>query len=59
VEGFTKTYHVTRLVWYELHGTMESAILREKAMKEWKREWKIALIEKDNPEWVDLYPTLV
>jgi putative endonuclease len=59
VEGFTKRYHVTRLVWYELHGTMESAIVREKAIKSWKREWKVALIEKDNPEWADLYSTLL
>jgi len=58
VAGFTKRYDVTLLVWYELHGTMESAILREKAIKSWKREWKLALIEKDNPEWADLYPTL-
>ena len=45
VEGFTKRYGVHRLVWYEVHATMESAIAREKAIKEWKRTWKITLIE--------------
>jgi putative endonuclease len=59
VDGFTKRYNVTLLVWYELHGSMESAILREKAIKSWRREWKLALIEKDNAEWNDLYSTLV
>jgi putative endonuclease len=59
VDGFTKRYNVTLLVWYELHGAMESAILREKAIKSWRREWKLALIEKDNAEWNDLYSTLV
>jgi putative endonuclease len=54
-EGFTKRYGVHTLVWYEVHATMESAIAREKAIKEWKRAWKIALIEKSNPEWRDLY----
>ena len=42
-------------MWYELHETMELAIKREKAMKEWKRAWKLELIEKDNPEWNDLF----
>ncbi|MDD3651474.1 GIY-YIG nuclease family protein [Immundisolibacter sp.] len=59
VEGFTKKYGVDRLVWYELHQTMESAIGREKAIKEWKRAWKLALIEKTNPEWDDLYERLL
>ena len=58
VEGFTKRYGIHLLVWYELHTTMESAILREKALKEWKRKWKLELIEKLNPPWQDLYPTL-
>jgi putative endonuclease len=49
---------VHTLVWYEVHATMESAITREKAIKEWKRAWKIALIEKSNPEWRDLYEEL-
>ena len=59
VEGFTKKYGVDRLVWYEPHHTMESAIRREKAMKEWKRAWKLALIEKTNPGWEDLYEGLL
>ena len=53
-DGFTKRYRVHTLVWYELHGTMQSAIAREKAIKEWKRAWKIELIEKTNPQWRDL-----
>ena len=58
VEGFTKKYDVTRLVWYEQHESMESAIVREKAIKSWKRAWKIELIETENSEWLDLYETL-
>ena len=54
-DGFTRKYGVKSLVWYEQHATMESAIQREKAIKEWKRDWKIALIEKTNPGWRDLY----
>ena len=59
VEGFTKRYAVHHLVWYEEHGTMESAITREKAIKEWKRAWKLALIERSNPEWKDLYENVL
>jgi len=59
VEGFTKRYRVHMLVWYEICGSMEAAIAREKAMKEWKRRWKIELIEKSNPEWRDLYEDIV
>ena len=55
VEGFTKRYGVHRLVWYEVHGSMEGAIAREKGLKKWNRAWKIALIEEDNPTWSDLY----
>ena len=58
-EGFTKKYGVKLLVWYEQHETMESAIAREKAIKEWQRTWKIELIEKANPDWNDLYAGLV
>jgi putative endonuclease len=58
VEGFTKRYGVHSLVWYEPHDTMESAIMREKAIKEWKRAWKLDLIEKANPEWKDLYENI-
>ncbi|MEW9625275.1 GIY-YIG nuclease family protein [Rhodanobacter geophilus] len=59
VAGFTSRYRVHDLVWYELHETMESAILREKQLKEWKRSWKLRLIESGNPGWCDLYPTLL
>ena len=55
VKGFTKRYGVHRLVWYEVHESMESAIQREKAIKKWNRVWKIELIEKNNPTWGDLY----
>ncbi len=55
VPGFTKRYGVKTLVWFEQHGTMEGAILREKQLKEWKRGWKIELIEKLNPAWRDLF----
>jgi len=58
VEGFTKTHRVHVLMWFEQHETMESAILREKAIKEWKRAWKVELIEKANPYWRDLYSEL-
>ncbi len=57
--GFTKHYKVKLLVWYEVHGTMESAIKREKALKRWYRAWKIELIEESNPGWVDLYDQVV
>jgi putative endonuclease len=59
VEGFTKRYRVHNLVWYELHENMESAILREKTLKEWKRMWKLELIERSNPDWNDLYNTIL
>ena len=55
VEGFTKKYKVHYLVWYEIHQSVESAITREKQIKKWKRNWKLQLIEKENPEWMDLY----
>jgi putative endonuclease len=59
VEGFTKKYKVHHLVWYEVHDNMEAAINREKQLKEWKRQWKITLIEKTNPYWNDLYASIV
>ena len=59
VEGFTKRYDIHRLVWYELHESMESAITREKRLKNWKRKWKLELIESRNPKWQDLYHTIV
>jgi putative endonuclease len=58
VPGFTAKYGVDRLVWFEAHQTREAAWRREKQIKEWKRAWKIELIERDNPQWIDLYPSL-
>ena len=54
VSGFTRHYHVHRLVWFEQHATMETAIAREKAIKGWKRKWKLELVQKQNPYWNDL-----
>jgi putative endonuclease len=59
VKGFTERYNVHQLVWYELHETMESAIRKEKMLKNWKRAWKLKLIERSNPNWEDLYVTIV
>ena len=58
-DGFTKRYRVHDLVWYECHDTMHGAIARENAIKEWKRTWKITLIEKGNPRWLDLFDGLI
>jgi putative endonuclease len=55
VDGFTKKYMVHRLAWYEVHASAQSAIMREKQIKKWNRQWKLELIEKLNPEWKDLY----
>ena len=61
-EGLTKGhathYNISRLVWFEVHDTMVSAIAREKALKKWNREWKFRLIEESNPRWRDLYGDL-
>lgn len=59
VKGFTKRYNVHNLVWYEMHDNMASAIEREKKLKEWKRAWKLELIESSNPNWNDLYDTIL
>jgi putative endonuclease len=59
VEGFTRRYKVHNLVWYELHDNIDAAIEREKNMKEWKRTWKVRLLEKDNPNWNDLYDSII
>ena len=59
VEGFTRKYGVHRLVYYEKCEDREGAILREKQIKEWKRKWKLDLIEKLNPEWNDLYEQVI
>jgi putative endonuclease len=58
-EGFTKKYRVHTLVYYEVHGDVYEAILREKQIKKWRRDWKINLIEKNNPQWLDLYTELI
>ena len=55
---FTSRYGVDRLVWFECYDDPENAITREKEIKKWQRAWKIALIEKDNPDWRDLYPDI-
>lgn len=59
VDGFSKKYKTHQLVYFEQHQTMEEAIFREKQIKEWKRAWKINLIERDNPYWKDLYNELI
>ena len=58
VEGFSKRYAVKRLVWFEPHTDIRNAIQREKNIKHWSRAWKLALIEKTNPTWRDLYDDL-
>jgi len=57
--GFSRQYGVDRLVWYEEHATAADAIDREKDIKKWRRDWKVRLIEEQNPLWSDLYPLLV
>ena len=59
VEGFTKRYKVNRLVYYEIADSLEAALNRERQLKKWKRKWKLDLIEKDNPDWEDLYDKLL
>jgi putative endonuclease len=58
VPGFTRRYHIDRLVWFEAHQSADMALRREKQLKEWQRDWKINLIERENPHWDDLYPNL-
>ncbi len=58
IDGFSKKYALKSLVWYETQETMVAAITREKQIKAWKRGWKIELIEKMNPRWLDLYEDL-
>jgi putative endonuclease len=58
VEGFTKKHDVHRLVYFEQFDDIENAIKREKRLKKWNRAWKVSLIEKDNPNWIDLYPQI-
>ena len=59
IDGFTKKYNLNRLVYFEVFNRVEDAILREKRLKKWNRQWKIDLIEKVNPNWDDLYEKLV
>ena len=58
VRGFTSKYNITQLVWFEVYDDPVSAITREKELKKWKRSWKIQLIEKENPQWNDLYESI-
>ena len=58
VKGFTKKYKIKKLVYFEISDSIESAIKREKVLKKWNRQWKIRLIEKENPEWRDMYDGL-
>jgi len=59
IEGFTKRYGVKRLVWYERHEGIVTAIQREKSLKKYRRDWKVNLIEQMNPRWDDLFPGLL
>lgn len=59
VDGFTKKYNLTKLVYYEECDDIEAAILREKQMKKWNRDWKIKLIESNNKEWEDFYSEII
>ena len=59
VDGFTKRYNIHDLVYYEVCDNIEQAIKREKQLKNWKRDWKISLIEKKNPNWKDLYLEII
>jgi putative endonuclease len=58
-DGFSRRYCVTRLVWFEAHATMESAIQREKRIKKWNRAWKVDLIDAMNSSWRDLWPDII
>ena len=59
VPGFTVRHGVHMLVFYELHGCMDAAILREKRLKKWERRWKLRLIEEQNPQWRDLWTDII
>jgi putative endonuclease len=59
IPGFTAKYRVDRLVWFEAHEGLEGALIRERQIKKWKRDWKINLIERDNPHWIDLSSSLM
>ncbi len=59
VEGFTQKYHIHQLVYYEIHQDISQAILREKQIKKWNRQWKLELIETMNPQWSDLWEQII
>jgi putative endonuclease len=59
VSGFSKQYNLNKLIYFETHNSIEDAIKREKQLKNWQRQWKIDLIEKENPNWNDLYETIL
>ncbi len=59
VKWFTQKYHIHHLVWYEVFSNATDAIIAEKRIKKWKREWKLNLIEEKNPEWKDLYDDII
>lgn len=59
LDSFTARYNITRLVWFEHQGNAESAIIREKRIKEWRRAWKVELVEATNPRWYDLWDEIV
>jgi len=59
IAGFTRKYNAHQLVYYEITNDINSAITREKLLKSWNRKWKLDLIEKNNPQWEDLYPSIV
>ena len=59
LESFTSRYGVDKLVWFEIYDDPTSAIAREKELKKWRRNWKIRLIEENNPQWIDLYPQIL
>ena len=58
-ESFTAKYRVDKLVYYEIYGYIQDAIAREKQVKAWRRNWKIELIEKENPTWRDLFYDMI
>ena len=59
VVGFTERYHVTHLVWFDQTHSVQEAIAHEKRLKHWKRKWKLALIGKENANWIDLYESIL
>lgn len=59
VDGFTKQYNLKNLVYYEVYDDIEEAIKREKQLKNWHREWKMELVNKQNPNWKDLYESIL